>query len=131
MLKYHLESRAKADIDKEIKEIKSNLLLPTEKELGIPNIKANETIVNLTERKKDFEKRLYDFETRLNMIAKFSSNEQANKMKIIIEAYKTESSVCDDKNLVPLLGMSSNNWNFLLEGEDFTISVLGEIKWLE
>jgi len=31
----------------------------------------------------------------------------------------------------PLLKMASKNWNFIFEGEDFEISLLGEIKWIE
>jgi CRISPR-associated endonuclease Csn1 len=30
----------------------------------------------------------------------------------------------------PFLKMSKENWNFLYEGYDFNISILGEIEWL-
>lgn len=128
MFQYHLEARSKSDIDRSIKEIKSSILNPIELQSGIPEIKPDETIANASDRKKDFEKRLYDFDTRIKLIAQYSSNEQSEDLKMKIEEYKTESSVCSDVNPVPILGLSRNNWNFLLEGEDFEISLTGGLQ---
>lgn len=127
ILNYHLESRQKGDIDKSIKEIKNGVLKPEELQLDIPEIKPDETITNASDRKKDFEARLYDFDKRIKLITQYSSNEQAKTLKKKIEEYKTESSVCNDINTVPILGLSRNNWNFLIEGEDFEISLSGQI----
>lgn len=129
IFKYHLESRQRGDIDKSIKEIKSSVLNPVEKQLGIPEILPNEMITNASDRKKDFETRLYDFDKRINLIAKYSSKDNADVLKRNIEEYKTESSVCNDINPVPILGLSRNNWNFLLEGEDFEISLSGKLHF--
>lgn len=131
MLQCHLESRAKGDIDKSIKQTKSKILSPFEKQFDIPEITPNENINNTSDRNKDFEKRLYDFDKRIELIKQHSSSDLAERLKLQIEEYKTESSVINDKNPVPLLGLSRNNWNFLIEDEDFEISLLGEIKWKE
>lgn len=129
MLQYHLESRAKGDIDKSIKEIKSNILRPHEQRLGIPEIIPDESIINASDRTKNFQKRIYDFDARLELIKQLSSPEFSEKLKSEIEENKTESSVINDNNSVPLLGLSRNNWNFLLEGEDFEISLIGELTF--
>ncbi|HYM94036.1 MAG TPA: hypothetical protein VET23_07845, partial [Chitinophagaceae bacterium] len=129
ILNYHLESRQRGEIDKSIKEIKSSILKPVELQSSIPEIKPDETITNTSDRKKDFENRLYDFDTRIMLITQYSSKEQADALKNRIEEYKTESAVCNDINPVPILGLSRNNWNFLLEGEDFEISLSGELNW--
>ncbi|MCC7400523.1 MAG: hypothetical protein IT214_03470 [Chitinophagaceae bacterium] len=129
MFRYHLESRQKGDIDNSIKEIKSNILKSVEQQLSIPEINPNESITIAADRKKDFEARLYNFSNRIKIIAQYSSKEQAESLKTKIEEYKTESSVCNDTNPAPILGLSRNNWNFLLEDEDFEISLSGEINW--
>lgn len=128
ILKYHLESRERGDIDKSIKEIKSNIIQPLERELGLPEIRKDENIDNIVDRNKDYEKRLYDFDTRLKQIKQLDPV-KAEKLKNQIEQYKTESSTCNDNNPVPILGLSQKNWNFLLEGEDFEISLSGNLVW--
>jgi CRISPR-associated endonuclease Csn1 len=129
LFNYHLESRAKGDIDKSVKELKSNILIPIERHFAIPEILPDDTIANATDRNKDFEKRLYDFNTRLKRIESFDKA-KANSLKVKIEEIKTESSKCNDMSPVPILGRSANGWNFLLEGEDFEITLSGEYKWI-
>jgi CRISPR-associated endonuclease Csn1 len=125
---YHLESRQRGDIDKSIKETKNAILEKVEIEFGIPKILPDDTISDLSKRKKDFEKRLYDFDFRLITIAKLD-NSKAEQLKKQIEDYKTESSKCNDANPVPILGRSAKSLNFLLEGEDFEITLSGNLKW--
>jgi hypothetical protein len=98
-------------------------------QLDIPDIKPDESITNSTDRNKDYEKRLYNFEARIDLIKQRSSPELANQLTTQIEEYKTESSICNNNNTVPILGLSRGNWNFLLEGEDFEISLSGIVKW--
>ena len=130
MLQYHLEAQAKSDIDKNIKSIKDKIVREAELELGIPLIKEDESIDNLVDRKKDYKKRIEDFATRLKAIADYSSSENANTIKKYIEQYKTESSTITIEGQTSILGLSRNNWNFLLEGEDFGMSLDGTITFL-
>lgn len=131
LLKYHLEAQSKSDIDSEIKAIKSDILEKQETILNISKIKENNDITDAKERKTDFEKRLYDFASRLKKIEKLSNTDVAKNLKIKIEQYKTESSVIIIEGQTPILGLTKNNWNLLIENRDFKMSVLGEIRWIE
>lgn len=128
MLQYHLEAQSKAEIDAQIKSIKDNIVKQHEIKLGIPLIQENENISDRNERKKDLKKRIEDFSTRLKRIAQKSSLEESDRIQEEIEKYITEASSISD-GVPPLLKMSSKNWNFLLENEDFTMSLLGNIEW--
>lgn len=130
MLQYHLEAQSKSDIDSQIKSIKNSILRRKEIELSISKIQENLGISDANARKKDFEKRLYDFTTRLNLIKQKSDVDTTNRLKTEIEKYKTESSNIEIEGQTPILGLSKNNWNFLYEGEDFEVSLLGRMKWL-
>ncbi|NIM35203.1 MAG: hypothetical protein GTN67_07145, partial [Hydrotalea flava] len=125
ILQYHLESRTKVEIDKSIKESKNSILKPYEQKLNIPVIMPDESISNIADRKKEYEKRLYDFDARIENVRYYSSEDFAKKLKSQIEEFKTESSEINDKNPAPILGLSRSNWTFLLEGEDFNISMSG------
>jgi CRISPR-associated endonuclease Csn1 len=127
LLQYHLEAQSKNDIDKNIKSIKDGIVKEKEVELGIPLIKEDENISNLVDRKKDYQKRVEDFTTRLKIISIHSSSEIANTIKMNIEQYKTESSVITIEGQTPILGLSKKNWNFLLEGVDFVMCFDGTI----
>jgi hypothetical protein len=96
----------------------------------IPLIKENDRISDNSERKKDLKKRVEDFTSRLKVIATYSSQETTEAIKMQIEQYKTESSSIVIEGNTPILGLSKNNWNFIYEGEDFEVSLLGTIKWL-
>jgi CRISPR-associated endonuclease Csn1 len=130
ILNYHLESRELGEIDKSIKETKSDLLKQEEKKYSIPEIKPNESISNAADRKKEYEKRLYDFRARIEKIKDHSCDDSAKILLEKIETFKTESSAINDNNPVPILGLSRNNWNFLLEGDDFEISLSGKLTFL-
>jgi CRISPR-associated endonuclease Csn1 len=131
MLQYHLEAQAKSDIDKNVKSIKDSIVKEKEVELDIPLIKEDESIVNVVDRKKDYQKRIEDFVTRLKIIAEYSSPDVANVVKKNIEQYKTESSSITIEGQTPILGLSRNNWNFLLEGKDFEMKLDGTITFKE
>lgn len=131
MLQHHLEAQAKSDIDKQVKAMKDSILRKEEIKLGIPEIQENTSLIDIKSRRNDFEKRLYDFTTRLKIIEINSSVETAQKLKSQIEEYKTESSGITIEGDTPILGLSKNNWNFLFEGEDFKISLFGKLEWIE
>ncbi len=128
MLQYHLEAQSKSEIDEQVKALKDAIVKQKEKELEIPSINENESIIDNVQRKKDYKKRVEDFTTRLKAIADNSSKEAADKVKKEIEQYKTESSSIIIEGQTPILGLSKNNWNFLYEGIDFKISLLGKIE---
>lgn len=127
MLQHHLEARSRAEIDEHIKSIKDSIVKQKEIELEIPLIKEDETIVDNTERKKDLKNRFENFTKRLAVIAVKSSVENASILKKRIEQYKTEASSIDGEEILPLLKMTKANWNFLYEGIDFNISLLGDL----
>lgn len=131
MLQYHLEAQAKSDIDKQVKTIKDNILREQEIKLNIPKIQEDTNIADTKVRKTDFEKRLYDFTSRLKLIEQNSDKQMANNLKTEIEKYKTESSKIEVEGQTPILGLSKANWNFLYENEDFEVSLLGKITWIE
>lgn len=131
MLQYHLEAQPKSDIDKQVKTTKDNIIREQEINLNVPKIQENTGITDTKDRKTDFEKRLYDFTTRLKLIEQYSDINTAQKLKAKIEEYKTESSIIVVEGQTPILGLTKNNWNFLYENEDFEVSLLGKIKWIE
>lgn len=126
LLQYHLEAQAKSEIDNQVKTLKDSILRKKEEELNIQKIIENSEIKDIKERKTDYQKRLYDFTTRLNLIKVKTNAETANSLKTETEKYKTESSSIEIEGNTPILGLSKNNWNFLKEGEDFEVSLLGE-----
>lgn len=131
MLQYHLEAQSKSEIDEQVKAIKDAIVKQKEEELGIPFIKENENIIDNVQRKKDYKKRVEDFTKRLKAIADNSSKEISDNIKKVIEQYKTESSSIAIEGQTPILGLSKNNWNFLYEGVDFKISLLGKIEQIK
>lgn len=129
MLQYHLEAQAKSEIDNQVKLKKDNILWEQEKELSISKITENATITDTKARKVDYEKRLYDFTSRLKLIEQSSDKQTADELKKEIELYKTESSKIEIEGQTPILGLSKNNWNFLYEGEDFEVSITGKLTF--
>lgn len=125
LLQYHLEAQGKTEIDSQVKIMKDIILWEKEKELNISKISEDVAIIDTKERKTDYEKRLYDFTSRLRLIEQNSDQQTANNLKIEIEKYKTESSKIEIEGKTPLLKMSKNNWNFLYEDEDFEVSITG------
>ncbi len=128
MLQYHLEAQGQKQIDNIVKSIKDALLIEIERQLDIPMIVENISITDYQDRKKDLQKRKDNFKTRLNIIESKSDSTIAQKMKTEIEKFVTESSeIGNSLEAPPLLKMSQKNWNFLYEGEDFEVSLLGKI----
>ena len=82
-------------------------------------------------RKKDFEKRVNDFSARLKKIKNLAGDDISEKYKTVIGKYKTESSSIVVERETPILGLSKANWNFLFEGYDFSINIVGELKWID
>jgi len=133
-LKYHLEAQSKEQIDNSIKIKKDTLLTTIEKKYGILEVLEDTSIVDKKQRKDDFEKRKYAFDQlsrfRFQRLIEIIGLEEVKKIKNQLDIYKTQSSqIIEDqgKSASPLLKMSSENWNFLYEGYDFEVSILGDL----
>ncbi|WP_044632060.1 type II CRISPR RNA-guided endonuclease Cas9 [Neotamlana sedimentorum] len=131
MLKYHLEAQAITDVRKNVNEQKHKILTSEEVKMGISEILENTSITNLADRKKDFEKRKYNFNDRLNKIESVSNKLKKTQVKKMINNYQTEYSSFPENIIPSFLKISNNNWNFLYENYDFKVSILGKLIWLK
>jgi CRISPR-associated endonuclease Csn1 len=134
-LKYHLESQADGDIDKFVKIEKDLLLRRYEKKFDLPEIKEDETITDKKAQKEDYENRKYSFfkltDYRFKRLINIIGKDEFLKIKIELDKLKKQSAKIEVDGKTPLLKMESKNWNFLYEGEDFEISLMGMIEWLK
>ena len=130
MLQHHLNAQPPEDRKKEIKELKHKIISNYEAELGIPEIIENKNIPDLANRKKDFEKRKYDFKNRLIQIEESGGKIVEEKAGKDIKNYIVVYSSLQKEITPSFLKMSKENWNFLYENYDFKMSIIGEIKWL-
>ena len=130
ILQHHLEAQALPDVRKEVNELKHKIITIEEVDLGFHEIVENKDILDLSNRKKDFEKRKYNFNGRLKQIETTSGKEVKEKIKIEIKKYQAEYSSLPTNIIPSFLKVSKENWNFLYENYDFEISMFGEIKSL-
>lgn len=128
ILHYHLEANPDG-VDKTVKATKDLIVRKKEIELGIQPIREDITIENKQIRRKDFEKRLYDFKTRLKIIENKSDKTIAKIMQTQIEKFQTQASKISDDSIPSILGLTQKNWNFLYEGEDFEVSMIGKLTF--
>ncbi len=131
LLQYHLIAQSITDYGAEVKRIKSAILEKEEDRLEIKKMTENLTIENGADRKKDFEKRLYDFEGRLKTIQEKSDEENMRLWKSEIKKYKAEDSQIYIDKIVPFLKLTQKGWNFLYENHDFDVSIVGELVFKE
>lgn len=133
-LQYHLESREVGEIKDGVKSIKSDLVLQKEEELNLDPIIENKTILDTKVRKKDFEDKMYKFSSlkdfRMKRLVDYIGEDETNKIKEQLDKYKVFSSKIELEVVTPLLKTSKDNWNFLYEGEDFEIDILGKLNVL-
>lgn len=129
MLQHHLEAQSSSNIDDNIKQIKDEIVAKIEKELNISFVTVNLNIIDIQERRKDYEKRKYDFANRLKIIENNSDFNTAKLIKEKIEQYKTESSCIVVEGQTPILGLSKSNWIFLYENVDFKMNMDGTIEY--
>ncbi|MCO5234620.1 MAG: hypothetical protein M9933_00010 [Chitinophagaceae bacterium] len=135
-LKYHLEAQSKDEIKDNISVLKDELLRKYEIKEGINEVVEDLTIQDNKKRKDDYESRRYRFDTisnsfRLKLLSEKIGLEKAKDIKNELDKFKAISSSIEIEGKTPLLKMASKNWNFLYEGEDFKVSLLGEIEWIE
>lgn len=132
-LKYHLASQSKDEIKDSVNQQKSDLLRKYEQPLEIPEVTEDKSITDYAERKKDYENRKYRFDTinssfRLKILQQKIGPDETKKIKKELDKFKAIPGTLEREHSA-LLKMSSQNWNFLYEGIDFDISLLGQLTW--
>jgi len=135
-LKYHLEAQSLDEIKKTISRTKDSLLRKYEIEQDISEVVEDVTIQDNKLRKEDYENRKYRFDTinnsfRLKILSDKIGLDTTKEIKKELDKYKAIAGTIEVEEKTPLLKMSKSNWNFLYENEDFEISLLGKIKWIE
>ena len=135
-LKYHATATSDNDIDNLVKEKKDELLQCYEKGLGLNKIEENLQIEDLRERNEDYQNRKYKFSSwsdfRMKRILEQVGQEKASEIKSELSKFKKIASTIELEGDTPLLKLNtSESWNFLYEGKDFEISILGDIKFIQ
>jgi CRISPR-associated endonuclease Csn1 len=135
-LKYHFEAQSKDEIKDNISMLKDSLLRRLEIKEGIGEVVEDITIQDNKKRKEDYENRRFRFDTinnsyRLKVLSERIGLERTKEIKRELDKFKAISASIEIEGETPLLKMASNNWNFLCEGEEFEVSLLGRIKWIE
>ena len=133
-LNYHLNALSRDDVKKSIASQKDEKLLEYEKELNLPDVLEDKTIEDNQKRRDDFEKRKYRFDTignsyRLQRLIEKVGLERTNEIKRELDKFKAIPSTIELEGNTPLLKMGREKWNFLIEGEDFEMSLDGTINW--
>ena len=128
-----MEAQAKSSIDESVKNEKDKLLRQFEIDYGLLEIIENPTIEDNKTRKDDYEKKKYSFDHlgryRFQRLIDIIGFDKTKEIKQELDRFKTQSSSIEIEGNTPLLKMSKENWNFLYEGYDFKISMLGQITW--
>lgn len=135
-LKYHSTATSDKDIDNLVKQNKDELLWSYEKDLGLSKIEENLQIEDFGERSEDYQNRKYKFSSwsdfRMKRLLETVGREKALSIKSELDRYKKQSSTIELEGDTPLLKLNtSESWNFLYEGSDFNISILGDITFLK
>ena len=136
-LKYHLTASSNDDIKKIIKERKSEVLWEYEKKLGLKEVVIDLSNQNIKERNEVYQKKKYSFSSfktdfRLKRLIETVGKEKAYQIKEELGKYKEMPSKIEVEGETHLLKLNtSKSWNFLYEGTDFDISILGKITFKE
>ena len=131
MLKYHLEAQDDDAIDSFVKSEKDILLRDYELKYEIPEIVEDTTIENLVQRKKKYLKERYSFKSfndyRFKKLINIIGIDEVRKIKNKLGELKKYSSSIEIDGKTPLLKVTKENWNFLIEGKDFEMKPDGTI----
>ncbi|MBI6120091.1 type II CRISPR RNA-guided endonuclease Cas9 [Salegentibacter maritimus] len=132
-LKYHLISTKDDDIDKEVKLKKDEVVAHYDKKYGLTEIREDETISDVKERKKKYNDDRFRFvgikDNRFARLVPYMGENAVKCLKKEVSKYKKQSSEIDIEGNTPLLKMGIDNCNLLCEGKDFSVSMLGKINW--
>ncbi|UNY99626.1 hypothetical protein MQE36_04590 [Zhouia spongiae] len=133
-LQYHLEANPD-NVENNVKLIKDEYLKKLEKKYGLPEVQENNIIENVVERKKDYEKRKFSFNSikdyRPARLAEYLGEKEVKKILYKLRTdYAARPSKIGEEVQPSLLKMSKENWNYLYEDKDFEVTMLGELNWL-
>lgn len=132
-LEYHLdadpssaEHRSKLEKDKFFRQL--------EKKYELSEIEEDTTIKDSGKRKKDFDKRKFSFKSikdfRPSRLVNFLGEEEVKKiLKKLKAEFAARPSKIGEGGQPSLLKMSKDNWEFLYEGKDFSLSMLGKLDF--
>jgi CRISPR-associated endonuclease Csn1 len=134
-LKYHIEATKDDDIDSQVKFKKDEIIAGYDKKFGLADIKEDLTIVNINARKKKYEDDRFKFvglnDNRFKRLLPFISKDEINELRKEVGKYKKQNTKIEIDGATPLLKINKGeDWNFLYEGFDFELSLLGKINWL-
>jgi CRISPR-associated endonuclease Csn1 len=132
---YHLEANPD-NVEDQTKQIKDNYFRELEKQYNIQEIVEDITISDNKGRKEDFIKRKFSFNSINDFRAsRLISHLGENEVKKILQKLRTDFAARPAKigreGQPSLLKISKENWNFLFEGDDFEMSLLGHLKWCD
>ena len=134
-MKYHLNAQSKDEVKKSISQKKDELLRKYEIENDLPEIIEDRSIQDRKEQIDDYNYRRFRFDTinnsfRLKRILEIVGEDRTKEIKAELDKYKAIPSSIEIEGETALLKMSKENWNYLYEGKDFEVTLLGELNWL-
>ncbi|GAL69131.1 hypothetical protein JCM19301_2786 [Jejuia pallidilutea] len=134
-LQYHLNAQSKDDVKKSISLAKDKLLRKYEIQYNIPEVIEDESIQDRKNRTADYNNRRFRFDTisksfRLTTLMETIGEKRTKKIKAELDKYKAIPSSIEIEGETALLKMSKENWNYLYEGTDFEVTILGKLNWL-
>lgn len=133
-LEHHLNALSENEVKNAVDISKDEILCRIEKKYDIPLVVENTTIVNDRDRKDDYEKRKFSFNSigkdyRLKRLSTVIGVKETRKIKKELDKYKVRSSKIEIEGNTHFLKMSKQNWSFLIEGKDFDMNMDGTIMF--
>ena len=133
-LKYHLNAQSLKEVKESVYQNKDKLLRKHEVANKLPKVVEDESIQDMKDRIDDYNNRRFRFDTisnsfRLTRLMNVIGEEKTKVIKNNLDKYKAIPSTIEIEGETALLKMSKDNWNYLYEGKDFSISMLGEIDF--
>lgn len=135
-LKFHLSALSINEIKNAVSLAKDEIMTKYELEFNIPHIIEDQSIADNNERRDDYLKRKYRFDTinnsfRLTRLQAIIGTERTKEIKKELDQYKAIPSKIEVEGHTHLLKMSKENWNYLIEGKDFEMRLDGSIEFLD
>ncbi|MDO5665903.1 MAG: HNH endonuclease domain-containing protein [Bacteroidia bacterium] len=133
-LKYHLSAMSVNEVKDAVSLAKDELLSKYEQMYDIAPVVEDLTILDNNERRNDFLNRKYRFDTinnsfRLKQLSENIGIEKTKEIKKDLDKFKAIPSTIEIEGQTHLLKMSKENWNFIIEGKDFTMNIDGSINF--
>ncbi len=135
-LKHHLCALSVNDIKNAVSLAKDEIMTIYEKKLNIPPVVEDKSIIDNNERRNDYLNRKYRFDTinnsfRLARLQAIVGTKRTKEIKKELDQYKAIPSKIEVEGHTYLLKMSKEYWNYLIEGQDFEMTLDGSIEFLD